>query len=1504
MSKTQLYILTTTLILFNIYIGFSQDTISTTDVRSEIKQPLTPEQQEKVNSAVVAMEAVQKAGAYIESISDLLQNKEITLPVGIKKGGYELIIQKIKHNKKTGKANIYATCAVKLKDDGQVVAFEGMADIEGQNGLGTNGSLELIAPVWRDLGKHASLGFIDGTKVLFGCEGIELFDAQMLFAVTSEKIYEVGSDGKPTGKPFMASFNALFTDFEDYTVSLDVSKSFAIKGLPDVFFNIHGATVDQSDVETSKMVVFPEGYFSGAQQNDILLWKGLAFTGATMSLPGFFKPPTENDTLHPGQSTRVEIGVKNSVFDENGFTAQVVAENVIPSQVLDKTKWDVSLNDLSLLIMKNEVTGFGFGGDINIPPLGKNSLLAYDALYNPVSKEYDFWVEVDGDYDFPALMSTLTLNQNSMLEIKLKDSKFYPALYANGMITVNAPLNKEDSTQKFSVPDISFENMVISREEPYFSVGAIGVAGKLKTPKVAGFELYVEEIMPFTDDKGTGLSFDAGVKLNDMFGGEAGILLYGNYKTWQFDHVGLSKINVDFKSKAFSLYGGVMFKNGDKVYGNGFRGDLTFNLIDKFELAAVGVFGKKDDYRYFLTDVFFETSPLQGIQATPLVFYGFGGGVYRRMQQTIDPDIDPVFAKSLSGMVYVPDNEVGMGFMASTKFCLGGSPKAFNSLVTFEMQFNKYGGVNFIQLRGDASCMDLPDKWAKLSEDIVDKVNKVEAMDGKMKIATKDDLKVPENKSSGFLTASLNVKFDIANKVFSADLNTYLNAGLIRGVGENDRMGWASAYFSENKWYTYMGTPSDRLGIELLGLARADAYFMLGHDIPPMPPPPKKVLKNFSLDKQKQLDTRDNSDLATGKGIALGASLSVGFDATVPPFYASIGAGLGADLMLKHLGEGVYCENRTGTVGINGWYAEAQAWAWVEADIGMEAKMFGSTNRFSILDISASALLKGAGPNPMYLSGAVGGSFDLMGGLVSGHCDFDFEIGDECRLKGASVFSEQIIAQLTPASGDKDVNVFTAPQAVFNIPIGLEMEIEEGNGEKVMYKVTLEKFDVYYKDTKAKIQGHQEMSTDALVCALDPSEPFESNKEIVVYAKVGFKRRVNGHWGYVTENGKPVYEEKSESFLSGERPKIIMPEHVKYSYPMPRQYNFYPDEHETGYILVSENYAYLFSSEKPEGFDQVVRVSDKNGSSWEVPFTYETKSAGNDIRLEIDFPMAEMAYTNNDIYKVALVNVPKDNSFDVKGNVSSVSSTMEGQDSISVTIQEAEGAIQNLREKEIYAHHFRTSKYNTFDEKIAQYDTRGTGWRDFVSAFIHDIKANITDDEYFDLYEMQWFNGDMPAVRFEAGLEGTRWFTKSIYDEMYAYHSGTSIKDERVNFDPKLEEYGFPPVGAVEIQNTEDDNLLSEDEIKTGVPVTTNPYGIFAYRLPYYCARDFVFIKNEIGKKAARKEPLSKVEQEILATDFPPTVTKGDYPLKIKYMLPGKEVATSEINIKMYNPID
>lgn len=62
--------------------GISQTSgTSVNELLSKVDK-LQQENKDKINAAFTAMEAVKKAGAYIESLSDLFGNGEITLPVG------------------------------------------------------------------------------------------------------------------------------------------------------------------------------------------------------------------------------------------------------------------------------------------------------------------------------------------------------------------------------------------------------------------------------------------------------------------------------------------------------------------------------------------------------------------------------------------------------------------------------------------------------------------------------------------------------------------------------------------------------------------------------------------------------------------------------------------------------------------------------------------------------------------------------------------------------------------------------------------------------------------------------------------------------------------------------------------------------------------------------------------------------------------------------------------------------------------------------------------------------------------------------------------------------------------------------------------------------------------------------------------------------------------------------------------------------------------------------
>ncbi|MDR0231213.1 MAG: hypothetical protein LBI82_03745 [Dysgonamonadaceae bacterium] len=1482
MKNTLLFLL----LFLCVFCGYAQTPLNDDAVTIDLGTAnLSPEQERKMNAAFEVMDAVEKAGRYIQSLSDLFSDGTMTLPVGIKQGDYILAVDKVTMDK-NGRPVIHATCAFKFKDTGQKIAFEGQAVLAGKSGIGTAGRLELITEVRRNMGKESALVIHEGTAVNFGCEGVESFEAKISWVATSPNIIAVNANGVPTNKPLATTFTAKFRNFDDFSVSLNINQSFSIKGLNDMIFTLKGAVLDQSDTETPGLVRFPAGYFAQSNQETIKLWKGLYISEASVSLPAIFKKPESSG------NERLTVALQETLFDENGFTGSVAVKNLLPGENIKPDSWDISLTDFSLGILKNNIVAFGFGGELNIPPFGKNSLCPYMATINPLTNEYDFRVGIAGKYDFPVLHSTIALNELSRIDILFKESEIYPTIHASGLLTVNAPLGA-DTTKVFSVPDITFENMVISRESPYLKIGAIGVTGELRSPKLAGFELSITNIDSFTDNKGSGLAFTTGITLNETFGGLAGLKLYGDYAHWKFREVEVDRVKVDYRSSSFSLSGGVWFKNGDKIFGDGFRGDISLTLIDKFTFDAVGIFGKKDDFRYFLADAMYEMSPPGGIPVPPaLNFYGFGGGLYRRMQQaskmpqqtTTAADLE--FGKSLSGISYFPEKQVGLGVMATTKFALSGSSTLFNAKVGFEMQFNDRGGLNFVQLRGDAAFVDNPNKWGNLTDNVNEQTYMREKSGATQpKKANKSDLEklLPENKSSGFLTASLNIEYDFNNKTFIADMNTYLNAGVIRGVGTNDRLGWASAYFSPDKWYTYLGTPADRLGVKVLNLAELNGYFMLGADIPALPPPPQKVLKNLSADKQAKLARNNSNNLSTGKGMAFGAAFDMNFKAKLTPFYAKFGVGLGAEFMLTDL-RGRTCSNYSGTPGLNGWYAQGQAWAYIDADIGVEAKVFGKRRSFNILDLSLGALLEGAGPNPMYFSGNVGGRFSVLGGLVKGKCSFDFEIGESCILSTGSPFGEDVIAQLSPGEGDREINVFSAPQAVFNIPIGEQMIIDEDD-VKGTYMASLEEFSVKYKDTGRAISGRNKISEDGTVSMFSPDEPFESQKEVEVYAKVAFMKKENNYWVYVKgDDGKPVVEDKKAVFRTGDRPKEIQPEHVAYSYPINRQYNYYPKESDKGYIQLSQNYAYLFSTEKPEGFDQKIRISDASGKNYEKPFTYKTGSAGNNIRMEIDFSTEQVAFEKNKIYKLAIVNIPQAQK-DMKSNISSTTTAVEGQEDMEITRQQATEVLAQLSEKEIYALNFRSSNYDSFYQKVKAFDKQSEGWRDYVEPFVHYIKTNLKDAELFDTHEIQGIN-NQKIVRFNAQIAQTNWFNQSFYKDMY--QSQTYIK---------------PPVEKVEILTGLPDKQLTNDEMSINAASGYNTQGIFRYVLPYWCARDFFTVKENIAKKALQGQ-ITQQEAKLLGTDFPPVVFKGDYPVNVSYVLPGREITTSTVNITMYNPVE
>lgn len=1475
---------------------------------------LNDDQKRRLDGAMSVYESVKAMGNTVKSLSDLFTKSELSLPVGIGDADKYLICISEIVSDDQGRSHLKASCIIPLSDNGQKLAFYGDAIVEGQNGVGTKGRLELTAPCERKMGNEASVIFKAGTAVEFGCDGFEKLSAKIAFALKSNSIQTIDGSGKPSGR-LRADLSADIVDIDDYTVSFSFDKQFVVKGLDDYIFQLNGATLDQSYTSTSAMVQFPENYFDGGTNDDLNMWRGVAVTQAEVTLPEFMSGSGDNASAaqsQNGQQTqaqtqtsqqkpddkakkkeRKKLTLSNVIIDGAGFSCNAAAQNVVATGTIDPNSWDISIEDLEIGILRNQVSGVGFGGKLNAPPLGQKSLLDYKAELNVSANKYMVEAVLPDTADFPMLSGSLKLTPDSRITVEIDSSKVEPELSLNGIISVNAAIGNQKDNNNMTLPDINFEGMTISPTK--FHLEHVGLTGKLTTPKVAGFQLTINGIESFEDEKGesAGLAVDAEVHVTEKFTGKAGLKLYGDSHKWKFRSAEVGKINVSYEQSAFSIAGGVEFKSGDAVYGKGFRGDMQMKLLKgKLQVAAVGVFGKKDEYRYFLTDAFLETTPANGVKVSFLNFYGVGGGLYYKMQQKKNGPASE-FGESLSKICYVPDKDVAIGLMARTKFGFSGSDKLMDADVGLEIQFNKDWGVNFIQMRGDATfvCKDL---GAGLAQSIKSNMDKIEgASKGVVKF---DKSQLDEPKNDGVLRASMGMMFDIQNSVFTSDLKAYLNVGdMLRGSGPNDQLGFASIYVSKDKWYTRIGTPDERCGVKLLGIAETDSYFMMGDDIPGLPDLPDEILNSRVISdaqRGKLTNRPDAGLLAQGKGIAMGSSLKVGFDATLKPFYATFNLGMGTEFLLKDYGPNVHCKGSSDPVGINGWYAQAQAWAYGNASIGMKVRLFKKSREFNIFNGGMVSYLTGAGPKPFYFNGMVGGDFNVLNGLVKGRFTFDFQIGDTCQMVGGSPFGENVIAQLTPDGGSTDVNVFVAPQLVLNVPANQKMDLDDG----CTYRIDIDEFIITNLESNAAVEATMQTSDDNRTFTYKLKSPLESRQKHKVQAKVSFKKLSGGKWETVkNEDGTACVETKTVEFTSGDRPDYIMPEHVLYSYPADRQYNFYSSEHSEVYLLVEYDYSYLFTTQKPKDCDQLLQLTPFGGKAQTTTFNYTTsprQTTDTNVQFEVYASTGKLSFSPDVIYHLAIINKPTATVAKTDANVKATTEKIaDTRSNMEKTTRSAEGTIEIKDITNIYELDFRTSAYSTFSSKMAQMTVGSiVAWQEYP--YVYNLKTNILDNcsptENFDFAEYENYTGN-GNIKIKPVYSQMPWYENKVKPLMYG---NTDLRNLIGNIAPPIHDsimYWYSDFTKL------NDNNMETNSRQEGV----SDWNVINNFMQKFIDNDLCNYRTTVANKLAKGATKTPGVQTFMNANNIPSTTKGGYPIVFEYTLPGKNMKTSDYQMNL-----
>ncbi len=857
---------------------------------------------------------------------------------------------------------------------------------------------------------------------------------------------------------------------------------------------------------------------------------------------------------------------------------------------------------------------------------------------------------------------------------------------------------------------------------------------------------------------------------------------------------------------------------------------------------------------------------------------------------------------SPSGLTYEPYQEGGLGLKALVSFAIG-SDKAFNGEAAFEMLFNKNGGLDFSAIYGKGNILanipgmeNIQNLVSKVSKSLENKAaflgletnnEKRSSFEKRfLPLAEKAIPTTADNKATiQFKTA---IQFDIANQTTHGTLDVYINAGFISGVGEGGRAGWAVFHKDPNDWYLHIGTPDNRIGIKM-GVAgvslRTTSYLMTGTKLPASPPPPANVASILGVEAQELNYMRDENALANAGGFAFGSDLSIDTgDLSFLIFYANFKAGVGFDIMLKNYGEAA-CRNTGEQVGIDGWYANGQSYAYLQGELGVRVKLLFVNMRVPIISAGAAVLMQAKLPNPVWLRGYVGGEMNVLGGLIKGKFNFKVTIGEQCDFGGAAGAFEgmKLIADVSPKNNSNDVDVFAVPQATFSMKVNEPFEIPEDNG-KSTYRVVLEKFNVL-DDKNQQVKGRLEWSHLKDRANFIPEDILPPQKKFKVQVEVSFQKQEGGIFRPITQNGQVAKELEERTFTTGTAPNYIPLQNIEYAYPVVSQKFFLKDEFEQGYVKLKQGQDYLFEGNQWENGVKI--IDNQTHKAQEVAFVY------NNDANEITFAMPKIQ--TKSAYKVSFFSkLVKTNAKDEKKEVTeNVKRTQEEGNDYEVLQKQAQ-SLSKDGEIERLAYDFSTSKYKTFNEKIKAIKV---SYYNFIIHYsdVISLANNLQKSEPFEVVDLvgNEYSKKKPLIAVEATLQDA-YFKQYINPTLY---SQLPIAGKyQLRRDTK--EWGQISSKAISIDNHYLTSVQNEI-FSQGV----DNYFPYQYDLALAYKMDFVDIINQISNDISKgMVSFSSPAHQFLKNTFTP-MRKGDYYIKLTYTLPGDKKSSEALQM-FKNPID
>ncbi len=1479
-----------------------------------------------VAKAKALREKIKSARKFIQNLDP---NVAVDLPVGIRKviGNTEYIIAIDSIVLTPTGAYLSAYLSVEVPT-GQTLTFRS-TDIRfsQKGGFTGEGRLLLVedVPINPAGTSNMLLTLLGGaTYAKFDCNGFKGLGigARVDFSRDLLEPLDDAGNVKPLPARVSSTLTSEMEDWSNLLFSVSLPR-FQIRGVKGFDFEVNHASFDMSEVRNPDDIVFPRGYSLDAGAET--LWRGLHIKSFRVTLPSWARvrnksnEGTTQTTTYTSDGRPIVEGL-DVIVDGQGVSGTLRGSNIFSIEQGSLSGWGFSLTSIQLSLTRSSISGFGFAGQVRPTIMGQRDTLAYSAIMSSPG-EYVFTVVTKSNISFPSLKAAkVALYKNSSLELRLGGSGFAAVALLNGRLTIGAGLNDvgsdaatpqaapntsqgdsepAETSKGFTVADITFEGLRIATVKPFVGIQGFSVQSDL-LQKLAAFPISIDNIamkrVPDSDD--IAVAFDLKVNLvgksAGAFAATGRLAIIAAHRenaegssSFAFKGIELEKLEINIDQGGFKLEGFIAFYKKDEKYGNGFQGLIKAEFTPGIKVNADAIFGNVRDMRYWLADAAMTASA--GIPIVPgLGLYGFGGGAYYKMKSVgKDTRAGNRVGKTSTGIVYEPDENTSLGIKAFVGIGTHPLKEAFTGDAMFEVSFSSSGGLSQVIFKGNGYMavppggMDI-DKVKKAAQAVASKSVSLDGTNYGVENTNLNDILDAPTEGKGQISASLYVQYDANSSTLIGDLNVKINliGGVVNGGGR------ASFKFSPSEWYILIGRPErqNRIQLSFLNMATLDSYLMVGSAIPGSPPPPPEVSEILG---GQDLDyMRDENALKRGGGFAFGASFR--FDTgkiTFLIFYAQIRAGVGFDLMLRNYGPDVRCAGRNEPIGINGWYANGQVYAYLQGSIGLHVDFFFYKADIEVLSLGLAAVLQAKLPNPTWMRGIVGGYYSVLGGLVRGNCHFEFTLGEECRIVGGSVLSSiKIISELTPKNDDKDVSVFTSPQAIFNMPVNKEFSLVDVDNQTKTFRATLEKLRVL--DSGREVQGSIEMNDDNTTAAFQPFNVMPPQKKLTAEVRVVFELLEGGQWKPALNNGKPAEEVQSISFVTGDAPDCIPEGNVLYSYPAHRQFNFYPNEASTGYITLKIGQPYLF--EKSKEWRQIGRFYQGKSVTHQFDITYSDRV----VRFTIPDGLR-----NDELFSLQLIKQPIDSQQPVDINVAKKVATISGTET-SVTTRAAEGTLTQPQEKSFYESPFRVSYFNTLDEKLRA-QPFSTGWRDELMPRVYILGAVTEGREMFDKWELKGHANSAPLIQFEAVLMDNSWYSQYAYPVVYDGYPlfGRFALKQR---DEKL--LGVPPIRAVGIYQSVSSRTVTDDDIVTGRPLFGTGEAFLNYNLGPVSIQDFQDLRAQaINSSLVALQPSARLAT-LMASDYP-YLRPGNYKLYLRYYLPGAKQHTSERLININNPV-